>query len=78
MELTPGRRHNKILGAAVKNGIAGFVIFFSILVFTKLLGSVVGAQYIFNLTVEDFLLSVIGFLLLFSIKVLENFKPKKN
>lgn len=77
MEISASRGHGKIFGAAVKNGMAGFVIFFSILVFTKLLGSMVGAQYKFSLAVEDILLSVIGFVLLFLIKILENFRPKK-
>lgn len=78
MEVIGVRNQYKNLGAAIKNGIAGFVIFFSILLFTKLLGSMIGAQYKFNLAVEDILLSVIGFVLLFLIKFLENFKPKKD
>ena len=58
----------------VKAGIAGFSTFFMLLLFTKFVGYVVGISTIFNVSMNDVLLSLIGFSLIFSIKILENFK----
>ena len=59
-----------------RGGLSGFAIFFSILIFTKLFAYVVGIHEIFEVDVEDVILSVIGFILMFLIRFLENFQKR--
>lgn len=62
----------------VKSGLAGFAAFFSILVATKFLGYLLGTQPTFDIILDDVFLSLIGFVLIFLIRILENIKEEKN
>ncbi len=62
----------------LSNGLYGFALFFSILLLTKALSSFLGVQKGFEVDLGDVLLSFIGFLLLFLVKVLENIGRIKN
>jgi membrane-anchored protein YejM (alkaline phosphatase superfamily) len=57
-----------------KSGIFGFATFFTILVITKLLSFAIGTAEQFTIDIYDVLLSGIGFILVFLIRFLENFK----
>jgi len=57
-----------------KAGIFGFITFFAILSVTKYLSYLIGTQLNFDIMIDDVLLSSIGFLLAFLIKILENLK----
>lgn len=59
-----------------RSGLLGFSTFFSILLVTKLLGFLLGTREVFNIDMEDLLLSMVGFILVFLIRLLENFKEK--
>lgn len=59
-------------------GIWGFIFFLSVLVVTKFLGCCVGTIEKFNIELEDYYLALLGFVLVFLIKVLENFRGKEN
>lgn len=65
--------HNYLL-SPIKSGLGGFAGFFSILIATKFLGYVIGTQPVFEITMDDVLLSLIGFLLIFLIRLLENIR----
>ena len=60
----------------IKSGIIGFSTFFTILILTKLLSYFIGTRDLFSVDIEDVLLSSIGFVLVFLIRLLENFKEK--
>jgi len=62
----------------VKSGLGGFAGFFSILIATKFLGYAIGTQQIFEITIDDVLLSLVGFLLIFLIRLLENIKTNRD
>ncbi len=72
----PNQVFSKYVFSPLKGGIGGFAIFFSILIFTKLLAYFIGVQNIFNIDFSDVLLSTIGFVLVFLIKFLENFQKR--
>lgn len=61
----------------LRSGLYGFLIFFSILVLTKLFGYMTGTQKIFFISSDDLILSMIGFAPLFLIKLLVNFKKEQ-
>ena len=60
------------------NGLFGFALFFSILLLTKALASFLKIQKGFSIDFDDVILSSIGFILLFLIKLLENIGRVKN
>lgn len=62
----------------IKSGIFGFSAFFSILLVTKLFSYWIGTYDEFAVDLDDVLLSVIGFILVFLIKFLENFKQDES
>ena len=62
----------------IKSGIFGFSAFFSILLITKLFSYWIGTYDEFAIDLDDVLLSVIGFILVFLIKFLENFKQEES
>ncbi len=62
----------------VSNGLFGFALFFTILLLTKGLASILGIQKVFTIDFDDVILSSIGFILLFLIKLLENVGRVKN
>ncbi len=57
----------------VRSGILGFAAFFIVLTAAKYLGSLLRTSGSFKIDGEDFLLSLMGFILVFLIKFLENF-----
>ena len=61
----------------LKSGATGFIIFFLLLVFIKLISFLLGQSETFKIEIEDVLLSTIGFGLLFLVKYLENLGTKK-
>ncbi len=58
----------------IKLGIFGFMAFFSILLVTKIVSYWIGTYEDFSIDLNDALLSAVGFILVFLIKFLENFK----
>ena len=58
----------------LRSGIGGFIAFFVVLAVSKLLGYFTGSIKTWNIESSDILLSLLGFILLFLIKFLENFK----
>jgi len=62
----------------IKSGLFGFAAFFSILLVTKLMSFWIGTYDEFIVDIDDVLLSVIGFILVFLIKFLENFKQNED
>jgi hypothetical protein len=62
----------------LKNGILGFVAFLFVLISTKYLSFLIGNQSKFIIDEEDFLLSLIGFVLFFLIRLLENTNEHQN
>jgi len=56
------------------SGLWGFAFFLLMLISLKYLGSVIGPMKNFKMDFEDVLFSLIGFLLIFLIKLLENIK----
>jgi len=60
----------------IKNGVLGFIAFLLVLIATKYLSYLIGSQPIFKIDGEDLLLSLIGFVLFFLIRVLENFQKE--
>ncbi|MDA3861173.1 MAG: hypothetical protein PF445_08090 [Melioribacteraceae bacterium] len=62
----------------IKSGLFGFAIFITILIAVKLFSYAIGTYDFFALEITDIELSFIGFVLLFLIRFLENFKEKDN
>jgi hypothetical protein len=58
----------------IKSGLFGFAIFITILIIVKLFSYLIGTYDYFSLEITDIQLSLIGFVLLFLIRFLENFK----
>ncbi len=56
--------------------IAGFASFFVLIFFTKLFSFIVGIEDTFSLGIEDVLYSAVGFVLVLTYKVMENFKTE--
>lgn len=59
-------------------GIFGFISFFMVLVAAKYMGYLIGTHNSFEIDFEDALLSMLGFVLVFLIKFLENLKEKSS
>lgn len=62
----------------LKNGILGFIAFLFVLVATKYLSFLIGNQTKFIIDEEDLMLSLIGFVLFFLIRLLENTNEHQN
>ena len=58
----------------LKSGLFGFSIFIAILIIVKLFSYAIGTYNYFAIEITDIQLSIIGFVLLFLIRFLENFK----
>ncbi len=63
--------------APIKAGLFGFAMFFTILLAVKLFSYIIGTYNFFSVELTDLSLSSIGFILLFLIRELENFKEKE-
>jgi hypothetical protein len=59
---------------AFVGGIWGYILFFGILIMTKAVSGFVLSEGGLKIETPDFILPVIGFVLLFIIKFLENYK----
>ncbi len=62
----------------IKSGLFGFSIFITILILVKLFSYVIGTYNYLTIEITDIELSFIGFVLLFLIKFLENFKETED
>lgn len=71
-----GKLLNSFFLLPLKSGLTGFAVFFTILVATKFLGFLLGSQPTFQIVLDDVFLSLIGFVLFFLIRFLENLKEK--
>jgi len=58
----------------IQGGLFGFATFFIVVIFTKLLSSAINPDSVFVVEIDDVYLSLIGFVLSFLIKLLENFR----
>ena len=65
-----------IAAEVIKSGLVGFALFFSVLLCTMLLASLIGTQPVFSIGIDDVFLSSIGFVLMGLIKLLELLKQK--
>lgn len=64
----------KFVVSPIKNGFVGYFTFLFVLVATKYFSFLIGNQQQFRIEVGDALLSLIGFVLFFLIRLLENLK----
>lgn len=62
----------------IKSGLFGFSIFITILLLVKLFSYVIGTYNYLTIEMTDIELSFIGFVLLFLIRFLENFKETED
>ncbi|MBU0473762.1 MAG: hypothetical protein KKF62_06320 [Bacteroidetes bacterium] len=69
---------NNYLWEPIKSGIYGFAIFITILIFIKFFSYLIGSYSYFEIEITDIQLSLIGFVLLFLIRFLENFKEPEH
>ncbi len=69
-------KFNQFFLQPLSSGIFGFALFFTILIITKLLASLLNAGAFF-VDFDDVILSLIGFILMFLIKLLENIAQNK-
>jgi len=61
----------------IKAGLAGFAIFFTVLIVAKYLVYSFGVQPVFEINIDDVYICLIGFGFYFLIKFLGNFNPQK-
>ena len=61
---------------ALQRGMAGYALFFTILVFTKILAYLLGTAPEFKIMLQDAFFSLIGFAVMFLIGILEGFKQE--
>lgn len=57
-------------------GLYGYAAFFTVLLLCKWMGCIIDSRQIFKVDNVDLLIAMVGFLLLFSIRFLENFSNK--
>lgn len=62
----------------IRSGFVGFILFFIVLVITKSLSGLIGTTHRVTIDTEDLLLSAIGFVMFFLIKLLECFSGEKS
>jgi len=61
----------------IKIGLYGFSAFFIVLVITKGFSFLLGIADLYSIGMEDVMFSLLGFILFFLLKLLENIKEKK-
>lgn len=69
--------YSSFLFQPLLHGVGGFFLFFSILLLTKALAYWLGTQPSFKIEMEDVILSLVGFILLGLIRILDNFRSKE-
>jgi uncharacterized membrane protein len=62
----------------LKSGLLGFIIFMAIFILVKLISYLIGTYELFEIEITDVELSLIGFVLFFLIRFLENFKERED
>lgn len=62
----------------IRAGLFGFSLFFTTIFLSKYIGFAVKNSNEFRIDINDVVLSLLGFILLGLIKLLENFKPVQN
>lgn len=67
-------RFSLLIGRPALAGLYGYAIFFTVLLLCKWIGCMIDSSNGFNVAVEDLLIAIIGFVLLFVIRLLENFQ----
>ena len=60
----------------LRSGLRGFIVSFSFLEIAKLISYLFGSIHQFSLYINDIILPLLGFLLVFMIKFLENFNSE--
>lgn len=60
----------------VVSGLYGFTAFFTVLIFTKGLSYLLGLTEQYIVSTDDVLFSILGFVLVFLIKLMDNIKHK--
>ncbi len=66
----------KYLFKPLTSGILGYFGFFTILIISKYLGYLIGNRLSFQVDVTDFLISLLGFVFIFTVKFRENVKGR--
>ena len=61
----------------IRTGLYGFSAFFTVLVITKGFSFLLGITDSYSIGMEDVMFSLLGFILFFLLKLLENIKEKK-
>lgn len=61
----------------LRAGLFGFSAFFTAVLIAKYIGVIVGSEVPFSVDLTDVLFSSMGFFLVFSIRMLENFTRKR-
>ena len=62
--------------SSIKAGLIGLTAFFTIIIISKFIGFIIGASANFTVKPEDFLTSLLGFILAFLIKFFENYNQR--
>ncbi len=55
-------------------GLFGFAAFFTVLVLSKIIGYYIGVTHFFDVQIDDVVLSLVGFVLVFLIRFLESIR----
>ncbi len=63
----------KFIASSLQSGLFGFAIFFTVLLVSKFLSSLIGTNEVFKIDFSDVTLSLIGFVLTFLISFLKHF-----
>ena len=63
--------------SSLQSGLFGFAIFFTVLLISKLLSSLIGETDVFRVDLSDVSLSFIGFVLTFLISFLKHFSQNE-
>jgi len=63
--------------SSLQSGLFGFAIFFTVLLISKFLSSLIGRTDVFRVDLSDVSLSFIGFILTFLISLLKHFSPNE-
>jgi len=62
----------------IKTGLYGFLAFFTVLIITKGFSFLLGITDLYSIGMEDVMFSLLGFILFFLLKLLENIKEKES
>jgi hypothetical protein len=78
------KEHNKVVSFflnfiffPLRAGLFGFSAFFTTVLLVKYMGTLIDKNALFLVDLTDIYLSSLGFFLIFTIRILENFREKK-